>query len=95
MSIRRGVTHKRPKVWQNNKNKDMYTGWHKNKFENDDDIDPHVDHIVECQLGDLIWNNVLDGSSLRTTRGRSVRLDFNSTVLLVLGMTQHSKSACS
>ena len=55
----------------------MYTGWHKNKIENDDDIYPHVDHIVECQLGEFIWNNALDGR--RTLRSRSVMYEDRST----------------
>jgi hypothetical protein len=80
MSFRKSVTHKAGKTWQENRNKDLYTGWHKNK----DGIDWQVDHIVECQLGEYIWDQCLDGR--RTTRGRCVttqrRLIFECTLPL-------------
>lgn len=47
MSFRKTVTHKRDKVWSSNKNKDLYTGWRKSKFDDDEDLEPEVDHIVE------------------------------------------------
>ncbi|KXZ50760.1 hypothetical protein GPECTOR_15g445 [Gonium pectorale] len=67
MSFRKGVTHKEDKVWRNNNNKDLYTRWNRNKFDSER-VDTQVDHIVECQLGEYMWENAFDGR--RTTRGR-------------------------
>ncbi|GLC33552.1 hypothetical protein PLESTM_000083800 [Pleodorina starrii] len=64
--FRLGVTHKAEKVWQYNNNKDLFTGWRKNYVL--DNYDAEVDHIVECQVGQNIWDRVFDGR--RTTRGR-------------------------
>uniref|UniRef100_A0A7R9VYF7 Uncharacterized protein n=1 Tax=Chlamydomonas euryale TaxID=1486919 RepID=A0A7R9VYF7_9CHLO len=66
MSFRKSVTYKLDKVWTNNSNKDLFTGWWRRKLE--DEHHPHVDHIVECQLGEHIWNQALDGRMTTRTR---------------------------
>lgn len=66
MSFRCGVTHKKNKVWNNNGNKDLFTGWKRNKVE--DEHTPEVDHILECQFGELIWDLEVDESMKTRTR---------------------------
>lgn len=65
MAFRMNVTHKYDKVWSVNRNKDLYTSKSKGKLEDTEDVE--VDHVVEVQLGEHIWDN-LDGRL--TTRGR-------------------------
>jgi hypothetical protein len=77
--IRKDVTHKADKVWINTKNKDLYTGWHKDKVvvnwmaqgQSLKEATTEVDHVVECQLGVRLWSDIDD--KRRTTRNRQVR----------------------
>ncbi|PNH08242.1 hypothetical protein TSOC_005241 [Tetrabaena socialis] len=67
MSFRKSVTHKAGRVWDNSEKKDLYTGWRRMKFEQEG-VGQEVDHIVECQLWEYMWENAFDGRM--TTRGR-------------------------
>ncbi|PNW84303.1 hypothetical protein CHLRE_04g228950v5 [Chlamydomonas reinhardtii] len=67
VNFRKSVTHKADRVWDNNYGKDLYTGKRRDHYEGEN-VRTEVDHIMECQLGEHMWEKAFDGRM--TTRSR-------------------------